>query len=405
MSGNLGNTKTSKWTVSQLAGMQGITDDEYIAKQKEENRKKYLAQFAGIDGFGSADTRYMSYPLSRSAQENTGDTLRISCLEYVAPTNGGGNFGVEIKNKYITQNFANGKTKYLLNTKANQIANNKTRKASGLEETTYKDMELSTTFTDANTRINSLKTHKYYIELPMPQEVADQNAVTWGDDRMNAIEIAGLAIAQDIMAGGGSSGDGSRVQRSQEAIRAFLEGVNIDGLNSQTTNAIRAAISGAAVGALGSNVSPSSVIARSTGQILNNNLELLFQGLNLRTKSRGEEIDLQLKILQGDISDNITSIFEKKKSINKMLELVNDNESTIDLVPLTKPILPLNSTILLIAILDKLHSSDLVKAIIGLCALIFFHVFSIISVEDPLCKHKIEHILLSPCLSSRLSII
>ena len=283
MSGNLGNTKTSKWTVSQLAGMQGITDDEYIAKQKEENRKKYLAQFAGIDGFGSADTRYMSYPLSRSAQENTGDTLRISCLEYVAPTNGGGNFGVEIKNKYITQNFANGKTKYLLNTKANQIANNKTRKASGLEETTYKDMELSTTFTDANTRINSLKTHKYYIELPMPQEVADQNAVTWGDDRMNAIEIAGLAIAQDIMAGGGSSGDGSRVQRSQEAIRAFLEGVNIDGLNSQTTNAIRAAISGAAVGALGSNVSPSSVVARSTGQILNNNLELLFQGLNLRT--------------------------------------------------------------------------------------------------------------------------
>ena len=109
MSGNLGNTKTSKWTVSQLAGMQGITDDEYIAKQKEENRKKYLAQFAGIDGFGSADTRYMSYPLSRSAQENTGDTLRISCLEYVAPTNGGGNFGVEVKNKYITQNFADGK--------------------------------------------------------------------------------------------------------------------------------------------------------------------------------------------------------------------------------------------------------------------------------------------------------
>ena len=76
MSGNLGNTKTSKWTVSQLAGMQGITDDEYIAKQKEENRKKYLAQFAGIDGFGSADTRYMSYPLSRSAQENTGKIKR-----------------------------------------------------------------------------------------------------------------------------------------------------------------------------------------------------------------------------------------------------------------------------------------------------------------------------------------
>mgnify|MGYP006239934387 FL=1 len=46
---------------------------------------------------------------------------------------------------------------------------------------------------------------------------------------------------------------------------------------------VRAALSGAAIGALGSNVSPQSVISRSTGQILNNNLELLFQGVNLRT--------------------------------------------------------------------------------------------------------------------------
>ena len=46
---------------------------------------------------------------------------------------------------------------------------------------------------------------------------------------------------------------------------------------------IRDRLSGAAIGALGSNVSPQSVISRSTGQILNNNLELLFQGVNLRT--------------------------------------------------------------------------------------------------------------------------
>ena len=44
-----------------------------------------------------------------------------------------------------------------------------------------------------------------------------------------------------------------------------------------------AAISGAALRQLGSNVSSKSVISRSTGQILNNNLELLFQGVNLRS--------------------------------------------------------------------------------------------------------------------------
>ena len=180
-----------------------ITLDEYNAKQKEENRKKYLAQFAGIDGFGSADTRYMSYPFARSAQENTGDTLRISCLQYVPPTDGGGNFGVEIKNKYITQNFADGKTKYLFNNKANQKANNEARKAAGLEETTYKDMELKTTFTDANTRISKANQQneltKFNIELPIPQEINDSQSVTWGDDRVNAIELAGVALAGRII--------------------------------------------------------------------------------------------------------------------------------------------------------------------------------------------------------------
>ena len=60
-------------------------------------------------------------------------------------------------------------------------------------------------------------------------------------------------------------------------------GVRIPGMNDTTQDAIRAAISGAAIGQLGSQVSAQSVIARSTGQILNNNLELLFAGVNLRS--------------------------------------------------------------------------------------------------------------------------
>ena len=62
-------------------------------------------------------------------------------------------------------------------------------------------------------------------------------------------------------------------------------------------------------------------------QLFDNNTYIYnLQGLNLRTKSRGEDVDLQLKILQGDISDNISSIFNKKMSINKILEMINDNE-------------------------------------------------------------------------------
>ena len=59
--------------------------------------------------------------------------------------------------------------------------------------------------------------------------------------------------------------------------------VELPGLDEDTKNAVLAGISGQAINALGGNVSPGSVVARSTGQILNNNLELLFQGVNLRS--------------------------------------------------------------------------------------------------------------------------
>ena len=80
----------------------------------------------------------------------------------------------------------------------------------------------------------------------------------------------------------GSIGEGA-VTTAEAAVAALNRGVEIPGLKSDTQAAVRAAISGAALGALGSNVSARSVISRSTGQILNNNLELLFQGVNLRS--------------------------------------------------------------------------------------------------------------------------
>ena len=80
----------------------------------------------------------------------------------------------------------------------------------------------------------------------------------------------------------GNLGEGA-VEAAQLAVTALNTGVHIPTLSGDTQDAVRAALSGAAIGALGSNVSAKSVIARSTGQILNNNLELLFQGVNLRS--------------------------------------------------------------------------------------------------------------------------
>ena len=99
---------------------------------------------------------------------------------------------------------------------------------------------------------------KYYIELPMPQEINDSNSVTWGDDRVNAIELAGLAVAQQMM----KDGVVESIDNAQKAIRANA-GINIKGLNDDTQNAIRAAISGAAVGQLGGNIKCSKCCNKS----------------------------------------------------------------------------------------------------------------------------------------------
>ena len=260
-----------------------------------KTKKKSGSETLRKDKAFFGESAYMTYPIARSNSEKTGDTLRITCVEYTPPKDGA-NFGFDLLNstaeiQYKTKD-GDTKTKTILATDEN-LANYKISDGNGkfttptredyfdIDEDTGKavPMGFDANFTDANTRVNANKKTKYNIELPMPQEVNDSNQVTWGDDSMNALELAGLAVAQKFMKNGAVEG----IQQSQQAIRAMLSGVNLPDIKEDTQNAIRAAISGAAVGALGSNISAQSVIARSTGQILNSNLELLFQGVNLRS--------------------------------------------------------------------------------------------------------------------------
>ena len=207
---------------------------------------------------------YLSYPVARTNSEKTGDTLRIKCIEYVPPESGAG-FGVTVKNAFYKTN--GGKRKFL---------DKKTRD----EYFPGTQIEIGAKFEDAHSRISKQQKTKYYIELPIPQEVNDSNSVTWGEDKVNALELAALSVAQNAMKGGVGQ---AAVETARVAVEALNTGVKIPGMNDTTQDSIRAAISGAAIGQLGSQVSAQSVIARSTGQILNNNLELLFAGVNLRS--------------------------------------------------------------------------------------------------------------------------
>jgi hypothetical protein len=113
---------------------------------------------------------------------------------------------------------------------------------------------------------------KGYILLPIPQNVSDSISMTWGEDNINALEATGLAAAGATIQG----------QMSIDKAKDFITS-NLKDVPEGTRKAIINSLSGAAINSLGANIDATGLISRTTGQVLNSNLELLFQGVNLRT--------------------------------------------------------------------------------------------------------------------------
>ena len=224
-----------------------------------------------------------TYPIPQGPSERTGDRLLIKCLEYEPPK--ATNMQVDVLNAFMDDGNGNRQFIGMDERKAIKSGDLKGLKNQVTGQPLKHDdpMEIRFGSVDGNSRMSAGMSSllKYMIELPIPQELTDSNSVTWGEDRINALEMAALEVAQGVMATSGIGENAANLANA--AVTALNTGISIPGLDSDTQGAVRAAISGAAVGALGSNVSAKSVISRSTGQIMNNNLELLFQGVNLRS--------------------------------------------------------------------------------------------------------------------------
>jgi len=110
------------------------------------------------------------------------------------------------------------------------------------------------------------------IQLPMQPQLSESTAVSWGGDTLNAIQAEGANIASNaiIRAGEGRIGEalGGMVNDTTGAINRVLA-------DGGSKSALVAYFAGQAVGA--------NILGRSTGQVINPNLELLFSGPNLRS--------------------------------------------------------------------------------------------------------------------------
>ena len=109
------------------------------------------------------------------------------------------------------------------------------------------------------------------VILPMQPQLSETNAVNWSDDQLNPIQaLLGNFAAQTI------KGIGKFDAQAIGAAFSDLKDSATKALNDpNNAAAIAAYFAGQAVGA--------NVIGRSTGLVVNPNLELLFNGPNLRT--------------------------------------------------------------------------------------------------------------------------
>jgi len=138
---------------------------------------------------------------------------------------------------------------------------------SGLEKILKGGVALST-----GSSKNTFERPHTYICLPIPQSISDSISVSWGPDALDPLAAFGTGLTAAAL----------DTKTSATKIIEGLVKAAPEALRGQSP-AIIAAVSGKAYGALGGNVSATSLISRATGQILNPNLELLFNGVELRS--------------------------------------------------------------------------------------------------------------------------
>ena len=123
---------------------------------------------------------------------------------------------------------------------------------------------------------NNIKTPEAIILLPIPQNVQDQNSVNWGDSSLNGFELAGAEAVGNVIKG--QEFFNATATAASSVLNKIMASATSGNLQNQTTSFFSAA----ALQTLNANVQTSDIVSRTTGQVLNPNMELLFRGVSLR---------------------------------------------------------------------------------------------------------------------------
>lgn len=119
---------------------------------------------------------------------------------------------------------------------------------------------------------NTRATTQASIILPIPTTITDSNGISWGSGTLNAFERSALGGATDAMTGDAAEALG----------QLKTTGAELFGTAQAGKERILSGLAAKIVQGFGSNVTAAQVLARKTGQVLNPNMELLFNAPTLR---------------------------------------------------------------------------------------------------------------------------
>ena len=106
------------------------------------------------------------------------------------------------------------------------------------------------------------------ILLPIPSQISDNNVANFGPGNMNFMQEQGIQIGKTFIEGDISGG----LSKTQNLILGLANNKEL----------IKNYFATEAINAFGANISLDQILARSQGQVLNPNMELLFSGPGLR---------------------------------------------------------------------------------------------------------------------------
>ena len=231
-----------------------INKNQATTGGEEDSKNSTKTKQASNKGIGRKNYGTMFYP--SFIEKSNQDKLKITILEFSSRFKGGKTGESSKKKKtFIERGGLAGviNRRYIKKTYKKEKVNLQEKEGSALSLDNRKRMEVN-------------KRTVGHITLPIPDGVTDQNKVNFGGGTLNPLQVGGAELALDFLLRGAA-------QAGETAGEIFKQTAT----DKNVQLALAALLTKSGIG-----VDNDELLARTEGNIVNNNLELLFQGPTLR---------------------------------------------------------------------------------------------------------------------------